>query len=69
MNKQQSSLLLLVGLLVLGVLAATLTAFREEYGQIGANESDQTSSASTAPVDDSGYSVTDDRSMSPELGS
>ena len=60
---------LFIGPIVLGVLAATLITFREEYDQMGATGSDPTSPASTTSSDDPGEAMSDDRSMNPELSS
>ena len=60
---------LFVGPIVLGVLAATLTAFREEYDRMGTTESDPNALPSTGAVEDPGEPQSDDRSINPELGS
>ncbi len=60
---------LFIGPIVLGVLAATLIAFREEYDRMGTTESEPMPPASTTAVDDPGESASDGRSMNPELGS
>ena len=59
---------LFIGPIVLGVLAATLTTFREQYDQMGTIESDPTSPAAPTVSDDSEATVGDDRSVNPELG-
>ncbi len=60
---------LFIGPIVLGVLAATLTTFREQYDQMGAPESDLTSPVPTTSIDDPRDAVSEDRSRNPEQGS